>query len=178
MGPRGRCQWERGVEWRRTGSRCRRDTIKKSSSHAFVRRQPAHELSRFPHTRRFLEKLSLSLSHCHTTIPPSVYHPFSNPLSYFVLPSFFFALSSISTTINMYKYIYIYVCRVSPRDFQKGWFENDISLLLFSSPLLKETRRNIYVMYTEMLFSRRVEGWKFGARRAKEDSLYWFILSE
>lgn len=81
MGPRGRCQWERGVEWRRTGSRCRRDTIKKSSSHAFVRRQPAHELSRFPHTRRFLEKLSLSLSlslsHDHPSLGlPSLFEPF------------------------------------------------------------------------------------------------------
>lgn len=125
MGPRGRCQWERGVEWRRTGSRCRRDTIKKSSSHAFVRRQPAHELSRFPHTRRFLEKLSLSLSHCHTTIPPSVYHPLSNPLSYFVLPSFFFALSSISTTINMYKYIYTYV------EYRRAIFKKNDSKMIF-----------------------------------------------
>lgn len=140
MGPRGRCQWERRVEWRRTGSRCRRDTIKKSSSHAFVRRQPAHELSRFPHTRRFLEKPSLA--HCRThasaSLPRSTI-PFRTLCLIQFCLRFFFALSSISTTINMYKIcVYIYI-----RNFRKS---NDSKI---SSLFVIGTKRDLYVTYID-----------------------------
>lgn len=152
MGPRGRCQWERRVEWRRTGSRCRRDTIKKSSSHAFVRRQPAHELSRFPHTRRFLEKPSLA--HCRThasaSLPRSTI-PFRTLCLIQFCLRFFFALSSISTTINMYKicvYIYIYIFEI----FEKAMIRK---FPLFSS--LEETKIFTLRIQTER-FCGRVDG--------------------
>lgn len=68
-------------------SRCKRDAIKKSSSHAFVRSQPAHELSRFSHTRRFLEKLPSSHTRNHVPSPgcfPSL-HRSTVPSPTFVL---------------------------------------------------------------------------------------------
>lgn len=113
------------------------------------------------HVASLKSPLSLTVAHTRARHPPlglpSLFEPFVLFSSAFV---FFFALSSISsTTINMYKiYIYIYISRVWPRDFQKAtirkWY---FEYFFFFRHWRKRSEIFMYID-REMLFRRRADG--------------------